>query len=132
MKTRKFFNVVAIVAILGISAVFIACYSGPQHYGTLEGTEIPIFKEFILTNIDGKNYSLGSSDQQVEVAVATLNHFFVNLNSVRQEIFKKNIRTIGVRPGRTEIDYNEGYLYIPNNVNEVDLETYLETNGLLD
>jgi hypothetical protein len=130
MKTWKLFNVAAIIAILGISAVFLSCVSyvwsdGVQFYGKLKGTKINIAREVEVT------------DQQVEEAIATIHHLFGNLNRTRQNAFKKNITNITVGLAGTGIGWNKwnrggGWLGIPYNINENALSMFLENHGFLE
>jgi hypothetical protein len=126
MKTSKFFNVVAIIAILVIGAVFSACASEPppfHEYGSLDGTAIQI-----------AYYSI--TDQQAKIAVTTIQIFLENLSSIRQDTFKKNITEIHIRHSRSAIMhhlYNNGAtLYIPYDISAAGLTAYLDTNKLLD
>jgi hypothetical protein len=110
-----------------IASAFSSVRYPPRYYGILEGTVIFI--------VQANNYidQQFVTNQQVEIAVATIQHLLRGLSGSRQNAFKNNVTLIWVQPTGLAVNFtSDGFLVMPYDVNGTDLVTFLDANRLLN
>ena len=124
MKNWKHYGIITFFLILLSVFIFIACDNNNNNQdtymeiGTLEGTNIKIFKHSSVTI------------EQGNTTIDELNYLLSALNEIRYENIKTNITEIHIGPNDTLLSHNGSILTVCWNETAENIMLYLVQNGL--